>query len=377
MILPCMLSTKNFHYLATCNKEEIMSIYDIVMLVIFFGSVIFGYRKGLAWQIASLAAIVISYFVAINFRNPVAQLISVEAPWNQFAAMLLLFLGTSLVVWTVYASTSKSIKRLELRGFDRQAGAILGVFKGGILCMLVTLFAVSLFGSTRNMVHNSATGHYVVSGIQQFSRFTPTELAGFLNPHLEQFGNNIGGIPAKRDFFPTANSQGQFQTNQTASGQGTLGGFNNQFQNQSQNQNQFQSQNTFQTGNTFQTPAQNTGQYSNAGFANNGQFQQPQQPQPFQQQRYQQQPQQQFQQPQQPQVQQNGGGSFWQSAPAQAGSTQANQNDQYQPQQTITTGSNGWPQINTTIDTKELLQRGASTTADMLRRAYEASNQAR
>jgi len=207
-----------------------MSIYDIVMLVIFFGSVIFGYRKGLAWQIASLAAIVISYFVAINFRNPVAQLISVEAPWNQFAAMLLLFLGTSLVVWTVYASTSKSIKRLELRGFDRQAGAILGVFKGGILCMLVTLFAVSLFGSTRNMVHNSATGHYVVSGIQQFSRFTPTELAGFLNPHLEQFGNNIGGIPAKRDFFPTANSQGQFQTNQTASGQGTLGGFNNQFQ---------------------------------------------------------------------------------------------------------------------------------------------------
>ena len=371
MILPCMLSTKNFHYLATCNKEEIMSIYDIVMLVIFFGSVIFGYRKGLAWQIASLAAIVISYFVAINFRNPVAQLISVEAPWNQFAAMLLLFLGTSLVVWTVYASTSKSIKRLELRGFDRQAGAILGVFKGGILCMLVTLFAVSLFGSTRNMVHNSATGHYVVSGIQQFSRFTPTELAGFLNPHLEQFGNNIGGIPAKRDFFPTANSQGQFQTNQTASGQGTLGGFNNQFQNQSQNQNQFQSQNTFQTGNTFQTPAQNTGQYSNAGFANNGQFQQPQQaqqPQPFQQQQ-----QQRYQQPQQ----QNGGGNLWQSAPNQNQSTQANQNGQYQPRQTITTGANGWPQINTSFDTKELLQRGASMTADMLRRAYEASNQPR
>ncbi len=349
-----------------------MSIYDIVMLVIFFGSVIFGYRKGLAWQIASLAAIVISYFVAINFRNPVAQLISVQAPWNQFAAMLLLFLGTSLVVWTVYASTSKSIKRMELKGFDRQAGAILGVFKGGILCMLVTLFAVSLFGSTRNMVHNSATGHYVVSGIQQFSRFTPTELAGFLNPHFEQFGNNIGGIPAKRDFFPTANQGGQFQNGQqTTSGQGTFGGFNQS----NQSQTQFQNQNTFQDGNRFQSPSQNTGQYSNAGFANNGQFQQPQQPQqpqPFQQQRYQQ-----PQQFQQPQAQQSGGGSFWQSAPGQNGSAQSNQNGQYQPRQTVTTGANGWPQINTTIDTKELLQRGASTTADMLRRAYEASNQAR
>ena len=346
-----------------------MSIYDIVMLVIFFGSVIFGYRKGLAWQIASLAAIVISYFVAINFRNPVAQLISVQAPWNQFAAMLILFLGTSLVVWTVYASTSKSIKRMEMKGFDRQAGAILGVFKGGILCMLVTVFAVSLFSSTRDMVHNSATGHYVVSGIQQFSRFTPTELAGFLNPHLEQFENNIGGIPAKRDFFPAASQGGQFQQNtggfqnnqQATSGQGTLGGFNQG----NQAQTQFQNQNTFQNGNNFQTPfPQNqtqNGQYSNAGYANNGQ-------QPYQQ------PQQRYQQPQQ---QQNSGQNFWQSAPNQNPSTQTNQNGQYQPRQTVTTGANGWPQINTSIDTKELLQRGASTTADMLRRAYEASNQAR
>ena len=353
-----------------------MSIYDIVMLVIFFGSVLFGYRKGLAWQIASLAAIGLSYFVAVNFRNPVAQLISVEAPWNQFAAMLILFLGTSLVVWTIYASTSKSLKRLELKGFDRQAGAILGVFKGGILCMLVTVFAVSLFSSTRNMVHNSATGYYVVSGIQQFSRFTPTELAGFLNPHLEQFGNNIGGIPEKRDFFQSADQGGQFQQNtggfqnnqQVTSGQGTFGGFNQG----TQPQTQFQTPNTY--GNNFQipvpqnqAPAQN-GQYSNTGFTNSAQ-------QRYQQPQYQQ-PQQRYQQPQQTQ-QQNSGGNFWQSAPNQNQSTQANPNGQYQPQQTITTGANGWPQINTSFDTKELLQRGASTTADMLRRAYEASNQSR
>ncbi len=349
-----------------------MSIYDIVMLVIFFGSVLFGYRKGLAWQIASLAAIVLSYFVAINFRNPVAQLISVQAPWNQFAAMLLLFLGTSLVVWTVYASTSKSIKRMEMKGFDRQAGAILGVFKGGILCMLVTVFAVSLFSSTRNMVHNSASGHYVVSGIAQFSRFTPTELAQFLDPHIQQFHQNIGGIPEKRDLFPSSGRDGQFeggfqnntggfQNNQQAgSGQGTFGRFNQaaQPQNQYQSQSQYQNQANFQTPypqNQAQIPAQNGGQYSTAGYGRNVQYQQ-----------------------QQPQAQQNGGG-FWQSAPNQNRSAQnvPNQNGQFQPRQTVTTGQNGWPQINTTIDPKELLQRGASTTADMLRRAYESANQPR
>lgn len=355
-----------------------MSIYDIVMLVIFFGSVLFGYRKGLAWQIASLAAIVLSYFVAINFRNPVAQLISVQAPWNQFAAMLLLFLGTSLVVWTIYASASKSIKKMEMKGFDRQAGAILGVFKGAILCMLVTVFAVSLFGSTRNMVHNSATGHYVVSGIEQFSQFTPSELAQFLDPHIEQFRENIGGVPAKRDFFSSGdqngqmngqpqggqfeggfqnNSAGGFQNNQQASGQGTVGGFGQGgFSQNEPAQGQFQrTPNQFQNQNNFQTPyPQNRaqGQFSNAGFGQSQQYQQ--------------------------QPRQQSGGSFWQSSPNQAQNQNApNTNGQLQPRATVTTGQNGWPQINTTIDTKELLQRGASTTADMLRRAYESANQSR
>ncbi|MFT5301435.1 MAG: hypothetical protein ACI814_002238, partial [Mariniblastus sp.] len=38
-------------------KEEIMGLYDIVMLLVFGGSILFGYWKGLTWQIASLAAI--------------------------------------------------------------------------------------------------------------------------------------------------------------------------------------------------------------------------------------------------------------------------------------------------------------------------------
>ena len=90
-----------------------MSVYDIVMAIIFFGAIWFGFRKGLAWQVASLLSIVLSYFVAVNFRNPVASLISAQAPWNQFAAMLLLFLGTSLVVWTIFASFSRNIKKDE------------------------------------------------------------------------------------------------------------------------------------------------------------------------------------------------------------------------------------------------------------------------
>lgn len=361
-----------------------MSVYDIVMVIIFLGAVWFGFRKGLAWQIASLLSIVLSYFVAVNFRNPVAALISAQEPWNQFAAMLILFLGTSLIVWTVFASFSRNIKKMNLGGFDRQAGAILGACKGAILCMLATVFAVSLFQSTRDMVHNSKAGHYVVSGIRQFARFTPDELAPYLDHHIERFDQTIGETPAKQPLFPTESSGGIFQANQNTGFQSGVatqsGGFSNSVINSPQQQSannfpgQFSNQNAATgSGFGFNRPANNPNSNSNFGsrppFSQNGSTNPPNttnsgsfystvfgQSQPSPQRA---QPQQNFQQPFQQSAAQNG---FGQQRPIQP---------------TVTTGQNGWPEINTTINTKDLIQRGAETTAEMLRRAYESNVQPR
>ena len=369
-----------------------MSVYDIVMLVIFFGAVIFGFRKGLAWQVASLLSIVLSYFVAVNFRGPVAALISAQEPWNQFAAMLILFLGTSLVVWTVFASFSRNIKKMNLGGFDRQAGAILGGFKGAILCMLVTVFAVSLFQSTSDMVHNSKSGYYVVSGIRQFARFTPSELAPYLEPHIQDFDLKIGSTPTKKPLFDNnagnsntgdfqANQNNGFQDNPANTSTQVGGGFSNtnvnaqpatsdypgqfrQFQSPTQQSsgagfgfnrpatttNQNYNSNTPYSQNVPNNQTQqNTGSFYSTGFGN----------------------QQYGNQNSQPQTNQNNG-QFYQQ-PSQNGFGQ----QQQQTQPTVTTGQNGWPEINTTINTKDLIQRGAETTAEMLRRAYESNVQPR
>ena len=369
-----------------------MSVYDIVMLIIFLGAVWFGFRKGLAWQIASLLSIVLSYFVAVNFRNPVAALISAQEPWNQFAAMLILFLGTSLVVWTVFASFSRNIKKMNLGGFDRQAGAILGAFKGAILCMLATVFAVSLFQPTRDMVHNSKAGHYVVSGIRQFARFTPDELAPYLDHHIERFDQTIGETPMKKPLFETTNPNGGFQTNQNTGFQTGASNQSNVFYNSSTSQpqrngfgnntiesnvpsnvsGQFSSQNSGVergSGFGFNRPPQNTA--ANSNFSNQAPFSQDRRHTP-------------------PST--NGGGFFGSGFGQPTSQTQTqtqNSRQRYQqPQQsgfshqqpvqpTVTTGQNGWPEINTTINTKDLIQRGAETTAEMLRRAYESNVQSR
>lgn len=358
-----------------------MSVYDIVMVIIFLGAVWFGFRKGLAWQVASLLSIVLSYFVAVNFRRPVAALISAQEPWNQFAAMLILFLGTSLIVWTVFASFSRNIKKMNMGGFDRQAGAILGAFKGAILCMLATVFAVSLFQSTSNMVHNSKAGHYVVSGIRQFAQFTPDELAPYLDHHIEKFDATIGETPVKKPLFePSTGSNrvsntSDFQVDQnngfrTNPSNPVGGGFSNTTVNTTQ-----QPVPNYRSG-QFEVPQQQNGN-SRFGFnrpQNNPANQNYNRDTPYSQDgsNYQAQP---------------NNGSFYSTGfgrqpynNGQFSSQQSAQNGygQRQPiQPSITTGENGWPEINATVNTEQLLQRGVETTAEMLRRAYESNVQPR
>ena len=169
-----------------------MGIYDLIMLAVMVGSIMFGLWKGLAWQIASLGAIFVSYFVAMIFRGPLSGYISASEPWNKFAAMLILFLATSLIIWMAYGYIKKSIKRLRLRGFDTQAGAILGAFKGIILCMLLTLFSVTLFGErVRQGVVNSRSGGYFAAAINATDAFVPREIHALLDPHIQKFNQAV------------------------------------------------------------------------------------------------------------------------------------------------------------------------------------------
>ena len=44
-----------------------METYDICMIVVLVGATIFGAWKGMAWQVASTASLVVSYVVALRF----------------------------------------------------------------------------------------------------------------------------------------------------------------------------------------------------------------------------------------------------------------------------------------------------------------------
>ena len=172
-----------------------MSTYDILMLVVLIGCVVFGAWKGMAWQLASLSSFVVSYFVALNFSGQLAPVISDQEPYNRFIAMLVLYLGTSLAIWMAFRIVARVIDRVKLKEFDRQLGALFGGCKGVLLCVVITFFAVTLTASSRGLVLNSRSGHYIALLLDRAHPLIPEGAHEILHPYFEKLEKGLEGGP--------------------------------------------------------------------------------------------------------------------------------------------------------------------------------------
>ena len=163
-----------------------MQAYDLIMLIVLAATTIFGAIKGFAWQLASLASIVASYFVAYLFRNDVAKMINAQPPWNLFLAMLLLYFGSSLIIWMLFRLVSTSIDKVKLKDFDRQLGAGFGLIKGAALCLLITMFAMTLLGATQQQrIANSRSGLYISRILANAGGILPQEIKQIVGPYID------------------------------------------------------------------------------------------------------------------------------------------------------------------------------------------------
>ncbi len=168
-----------------------MQGYDFLMIGVLVGAVAWGAWKGLAWQVASTASMVLSYFVALNFRMPLAAIIKTDPPWNIFVSMLILFLGTSIVVWLCFNFVSQAIEKMKLKEFDRQIGAIVGLAKGVILCIIITLFAMTLLDQPRRQaIVNSRSGMYIAQILAKADAIMPREVHDVLGPYVHGLDGN-------------------------------------------------------------------------------------------------------------------------------------------------------------------------------------------
>jgi membrane protein required for colicin V production len=165
--------------------------YDIVMLVVLGGATFFGFVKGFAWQLASLASLTLSYIAALRFADALAPQLNADPRYSKYLAMLIIYCAVSLAVWLVFRVISGTIDRIKLREFDRQMGGLFGVLKGALFCTIITFFAVTLSESSRGAVLKSKSGPYLAQMLDKAQPIMPPELAELLKPYLDKLDRGL------------------------------------------------------------------------------------------------------------------------------------------------------------------------------------------
>jgi membrane protein required for colicin V production len=171
-----------------------MQTYDLIMLLVLVGATLFGFWKGMAWQIASLASLVLSYFAALRFSTQLAPYFGDQAPLNRIGAMLAIYIATSFVIWMIFRLVSQIIDKVRLESFDRQLGAMFGFAKGVLLCVAITFFAVALLPPAQGQaIVKTQSGRYIVVLLNKTQAVVPPELQPAINPYLNTIEQQLGG----------------------------------------------------------------------------------------------------------------------------------------------------------------------------------------
>ena len=169
-----------------------MQTYDMLMILVLVAATLFGFWKGMAWQIASLASLVLSCFVAFRFADQVAPMISDHAPWNKFVAMLAIYIATSFVIWTMFRLVSGLIDRVKLDSFDHQMGGLFGLAKGVLLCIAITFFAVGILPQAqKDSIIASQSGEYIVRFLDKADSIVPPEIHQVIHPYVERIERRL------------------------------------------------------------------------------------------------------------------------------------------------------------------------------------------
>lgn len=183
-----------------------MSTYDLLMLAILVGLTLYGYFKGMAWQVAYVASFVASYFVAVRFADQLApRLTFVGPPINKFVAMLIIYAVCSFAVWTLFRLVRGMIDSVKMDGFDHQMGALLGFARGVLWCVGVTFFAVTLLPATqKQQIVNSKSGYYIARLLDETDSLFPAEVHDVIGPYLDRLENELDGAQPPASGQPAA-----------------------------------------------------------------------------------------------------------------------------------------------------------------------------
>ena len=127
-----------------------LTIYDAAMVGVIVAGMLWGAWRGVTWQIASIASLILGYITSHQLSPQLASRFGTDPVISRTLAMMAIYAvvsgGVFLVAWIFRAI----LRRMKFEAFDRHLGMLLGGMEGAILGTVITFFVVSLAPQTRD-----------------------------------------------------------------------------------------------------------------------------------------------------------------------------------------------------------------------------------
>ena len=159
-----------------------MTPYDLAMAGVVIAGMIWGALRGITWQVASIASLVLGYAVSFPMSSQLAPHFPGEPVVARALAMLTLYVAVSGGIYLAAWSIRTILKQWQFEAYDRHLGMMLGGLEGAILGIVLTLFVVSFSPSLRPKILTSPTGRVVTAVLNAAQPALPGEIRTVLAP---------------------------------------------------------------------------------------------------------------------------------------------------------------------------------------------------
>lgn len=159
-----------------------MTTYDAVMAGLVVAGMIWGAIRGITWQVASIASLVLGYVVSFPVSGQLAGYFPGEPVVARGLSMLVVYVGVSGGVYGAAWLIRATLRRLKFEAYDRHLGMLLGGAEGALLGLIGTLFVLSLAPQSRGPIQASPTGKAVNAILSHIQPALPPEVCKVLAP---------------------------------------------------------------------------------------------------------------------------------------------------------------------------------------------------
>ncbi|CAK9043377.1 Colicin V production protein, partial [Durusdinium trenchii] len=160
--------------------------YDVVVLAILLFFTVRGAMKGVIWQIAGIAGIVLCFTFAETISAAVGPRVPLEPPLNNWIVLFGSYLAFSFVAFGLARLLNGWVEKAQMKEYNRHLGAVFGFVKGVALSLILTFLVVTVSEDARESLRHSRSGHAAAIIMDRLHPVMPEKLHDALEKYIHQ-----------------------------------------------------------------------------------------------------------------------------------------------------------------------------------------------